>query len=184
MKLFNKTTQTIRTAALFATVLVTTLIAGGALFSSAAHAENLSFNTVTDCDANAVIRCGSVTTAQLISRYNNGTSTNSAKSIHDIYSSFGISSSDIQTIGTTAVAGRVTKSGAVFINGTSTAVATGAVTAGRQNIAGSTAVTRNGTTFFKRTPSVSFQSNSLAAFVVMKNGTFQFAVLAACANLP
>ena len=182
MKLFIKTTQTIRTTLLFATVLATTLVGGGAFFSMAAHAENLSFNTTTDCDANAVIRCGTTTTAQLISRYNNGTSTNTAKSIHDIFNFFGISSSEIQSIGTTAVAGRVTKSGAVFVNGTTAAVATGAVTAGRQNIAGSTAATSNGTTFFKRTPSASFQSDSLAAFVVMKNGTFQFAILAACGN--
>ena len=182
MKLFTSTTQAIRNTVLFATVLATSLIGGGALFSTAAHAQNLSFNTVTDCDANAVIRCGTVTTAQLISRYNNGTTGNTAKSIHDIFNFFGISSSDVQSIGTTAVAGRVTKSGAVFVNGTTAAVASGAVTAGRQNIAGSTAVTSNGTTFFKRAPNVSFQSDSLAAFVVMKNGVFQFAILAACGN--
>jgi uncharacterized repeat protein (TIGR01451 family) len=182
MKLFAKTTQAIRTTALFATVLATTLIGGGAFFSAAAQADNLSFNTVTDCNANAVINCGAVTTAQLISRYNNGTSTNTAKSIHDIYGSFGISSTAIQGIGSTAVAGTVSKSGAVYINGTAAAVATNAMTAGRQNMAGSTAMSFNGTTFYKRAPSVSFQSNSLAAFVVMKNGTFQYAILAACGN--
>ena len=182
MKLFTKTTQAIRSSVLFAAVLATTLIGGGAFFSAAAHAANLSFNTVTDCDANAVIYCGATSTAQLISRYNNGTSSNTAKSIHDIYSYFGISSSEIQSIGTTAVAGHVTKSGAVYVNGTTAAVATGAVTVGRQNIPGSSVVTSNGTTFYKRTPSVSFQSDSLAAFVVMKNGTFQYAVLASCAN--
>jgi len=182
MKLFTRTTQAIRNTVLFATVLATALVGSGALFSTAAQAANLSFNTVTDCDANAVIRCGAVTTAQLISRYNNGTSTNTAKSIHDIYAYFGISSAAIQSIGSTAVAGHVTKSGAVYVDGTSAAVATGAMTAGRQNMTGSTAVNFNGTTFYKRTPSVSFQSNSLSAFVVMKNGTFQYAILASCAN--
>ncbi len=182
MKLFTTVKQIARNAALAAAVLATALIGGNALTPAVAHAANLSFNTVTDCDANAVIRCGTVTTAQLISRYNNGDGTNSATSIHNIFSYFGISSSSIQSIGSTAVAGHVTKSGAVYVDGTTAAVATNAVTAGRQNIAGSTAVTFNGTTFYKRTPSVSFQSNSLSAFVVMKNGVFQYAILAACGN--
>jgi len=156
MKLFTRSTQAIRNTVLFATVLATALVGSGALFSTAAQAANLSFNTVTDCDANAVIRCGAVTTAQLISRYNNGTSTNTAKSIHDIYGYFGISSAAIQSIGSTAVAGHVTKSGAVYVDGTGAAVATGAMTAGRQNMTGSTAVNFNGTTFYKRTPECLF----------------------------
>ena len=182
MKLFTTVKQIARNAALVATALALTLVGGSALTPDVAHAANLSFNSVTDCDANAVIRCGSVTTAQLISRYNNGDGTNSATSIHNIFSSFGISSSAIQSIGTTAVAGHVTKSGEVFVDGTTAAVATNAVTAGRQNISGSTAVTANGTTFYKRPPSVSFQSNSLSAFVVMKDGVFQYAILASCGN--
>ncbi|MEO8104757.1 MAG: hypothetical protein ABI602_00270 [Candidatus Saccharibacteria bacterium] len=182
MKLFTTVKQIARNAAFVATALALTLVGGNALTPAVAHAANLSFNTVTDCDANAVIRCGAVTTGQLISRYNNGDGSNSATSIHNIFSSFGISSSAIQSIGSTAVAGHVTKSGAVFIEGNSVAVASGAVTAGRQNISGSTTVTVNGTTFYKRPPSVSFQSNSLSAFVIMKNGVFQYAILAACGN--
>lgn len=61
-------------------------------------------------------------------------------------------------------------------------VATNAMTAGRQNMPGSTQMTSDDTVFFKRPPSVSFQSSSLPAFVVMNNGRFDFAIIASCGN--
>jgi hypothetical protein len=76
----------------------------------------------------------------------------------------------------------VTKDGNVFVDGQSRAVASNAVTGGRQNIAGSTVVNFQGVTFYQRPPSVSFQQSSLPAFVSMKNGSFQFAVIASCGN--
>jgi uncharacterized repeat protein (TIGR01451 family) len=81
---------------------------------------------------------------------------------------------------TQAVAGYVTKTGNVYANGE--LVATGAITAGRSYIAGSTKVTYNGTTFYKRAPSVSFTSSSIKAYVVMVNGKFSHAILASCGN--
>lgn len=145
-------------------------------------AANVSLGGPQDCDANAVIYCGAQSTGSLISKYNNGTSQNSTKSIHDIFAKFGISSAEVNAMNSTAVAGRITKTGEVYINSSSAAVATNALTVGRQDIPGSTKVTHNGTTMYTRAPGVSFRSDSLPAFVVMKDGVFQYAVLASCAN--
>ncbi|MCW2957094.1 MAG: hypothetical protein JWO69_1963 [Thermoleophilia bacterium] len=162
-------------------LVLATILSVGA-FSLPANAAEINLGGPQDCDANAVIYCGAQTSSSLVNKYNNGTSQNSAKSIQDIFAKFGISSAEVNAIPSTAVAGRVTKSGEVFVNTSSAAVATGAITAGRQNISGSTAVTHNGTSFFTRPPSVSFNSASLPAFVVMKEGVFQYAVISSCAN--
>lgn len=138
-----------------------------------APALALSIQSPRDCDTNAVINCGALTTTELQQRYSNA-------GVPAIYNYFGISAKDIQATGKTAVAGRVYKNGTVTIN--DVVVATGAVTAGRQNISGSTKVASGGATFYTRPPSVSFRADSLAAFVIIENGQFKFAVLAACGN--
>ncbi|HEY2004498.1 MAG TPA: hypothetical protein VGH44_05295 [Candidatus Saccharimonadia bacterium] len=140
--------------------------------ASAAESQN--------CDANAVIWCGATTVSTLQSRYAHGDGHNSASSIQHIYAWFGITSGAINGMSSDAQNGTVTKSGDVFVG--NQLVATGAVTGGRQNIAGSTQESWGGTTFFARKPSVSFLDNSLSAFVVMKNGQFQFAVMKSCGN--
>jgi hypothetical protein len=126
-----------------------------------------------DCDTNAVINCGALTTTELQQRYSN-------KGVAQIYNYFGISSKDIKATDKTAVAGRVYKNGNVTVNGVT--VATGATTAGRENISGSKKVTEGGVTFYTRPPSVSFRVESIAAFVVMEDGQFKFAILGACGN--
>ncbi len=126
-----------------------------------------------DCDSNAVIRCGITASSQLNPAYQKtGVST--------IYSHFGISSQDINSFGTEAINGTVTKSGNVLVGGK--VVATGAMTAGRQYMPGSRAVTSSGMTYYVRPPSVSFASSSLPAFVVMRNGQFTYAVISSCGN--
>jgi hypothetical protein len=102
--------------------------------------------------------------------------------VQKVWRSFGISKTDIANLPTTAVAGKVTATGNVYVDGQSRPVATGALTGGRENIKGSTAVTVEGITFYKRPPSVSFQQNSLPAFVSMADGKFQFAIIASCGN--
>lgn len=150
---------------------VVSLIA--APLANAQSAVNLS-SAAKDCDANAVMYCGASTTSELQTKYK------ASASVQTIYAHFGISAAEVNAMGDTAVAGSVTKSGTVLVG--SKVVAKNALTGGRQNIAGSTKVTKNGVTFYTRTPSVSFQSSSLPAFVVMKDGVFQFAILAACGN--
>jgi hypothetical protein len=130
----------------------------------------------SDCDDNAIVRCGVHTITETIAAYDG------SSYVRQVYSSFGISRSDIHNLANTAVAGKVTRSGDVFVNGQAEPVATGALTGGRQNMSGSTKVTVGNTVFYKRPPSVSFQSSSLPAFVAMANGRFQFAVIASCGN--
>lgn len=141
--------------------------------SAVTRAHALSISSARDCDSNAVINCGALTTDDLQNNYNNA-------GVADIYTYFRISAADVQSVATTAVAGSVTKSGTVTIG--STIVATNALTAGRQNIAGSNQVTLGSTTFYTRPPSVSFRQTSLPAFVVMQNGLFKYAVIGACGN--
>ena len=134
----------------------------------------ISIGGPSDCDNNAIIRCGSHSTAALINAYS------SDGYVQKVYAAFGVSRADMMALPGNDVAGVVNSNGTVQVNGKT--VATGAVTGGRQNIAGSTKVNSGGITFYKRPPSVSFQQSSLPAFVSMKNGTFQFAVIASCGN--
>lgn len=136
-------------------------------------ASALSISSPRDCDSNAVITCGALSTTEIKQHYGD-------KGVAAIYKGVGITAKDIESIGETAVAGTVFKNGSVAINGT--VVATNAITGGREYIAGSTAVTSEGVKFYTRAPSVSFRPNSLPAFVVMEKGQFKFAILAACGN--
>lgn len=136
-------------------------------------ASALTITSPRDCDSNAVITCGALTTSELQTRYKN-------KGVSSIYSYFGISSGDISNVHKTAQAGKVYKDGRVTVNGV--VVATKARTAGRENISGSTKVTYGGVTFYTREPKVSFNPDYINAFVVMDKGTFKYAILGACGN--
>jgi hypothetical protein len=136
----------------------------------------LSLSSPRDCDSNAVVPCGSLSTTELKQDYAN----KSYKGVGALYNHFGISADDIKDIDDIVVAGRVYKNGEVRVG--DTVVATDAITAGRNNISGSTKLSLGGTTFYKRPPSVSFRASSIAAFVVIKDGVFKFAILAACDN--
>jgi hypothetical protein len=154
------------TGAFIGIMLVTGLRASGS-------ADALSIVSARDCDSNAVIACGALTTKELSDRY-------SYKGVASIYKYFGISAEEVKAMGSTASAGLVHKNGNITVGGK--LVATGAITAGRENISGSTKVSSGGVTFYKRAPSVSFRQDSLSAFVVLKDGIFQYAILGACGN--
>jgi hypothetical protein len=139
-------------------------------------ASALSIGGPSDCDDNAIIRCGTHSTGELMNAYR------SSAYVQKVYASFGISNADIGDLQATNVAGKVTRDGRVFVEGQSQAVANNAITGGRQNMPGSTQVNTQGVTFFKRPPSASFQQAALPAFVAMKNGQFQFAIIASCGN--
>lgn len=140
------------------------------------HAQGITFSkSARNCDSNAVIYCGALTTSELQQKYL------ASSSAQIIYDSFGITKADIANLGHDAVAGTVTKSGDVYVNGQ--LVATHALTAGRQPIAGSTTVHRNNLTYYLRPTSVSFVSSPLDAFVVRNStGQFEYAILASCGN--
>lgn len=124
-----------------------------------------------DCDANAVIYCGVSGLSELVTKYRQ----NQGGNVHAIFAHFGIPNEsyfDQMTVG------RVTKNGEVYAG--SELVATGAMTAGRQNMPGSTKIP--GIEAYKRPPSVSFRSESLPALVKMVDGRFHSAVIMSCGN--
>ncbi|MCL4357471.1 hypothetical protein M1512_01065 [Patescibacteria group bacterium] len=163
---------------LLAVIMLVALAFGILSFAHPAYALTLP----TSCNdaANEVLWCGAATPQQVINDYYNGDGHNSAASIQNIYSYFGITASSINSLNQTAVAGSVTSSGNVIVNGQT--VATGAITGGRDFIAGSTQANVNGTVFYVRPTSVSFLQSSLDAFVVMQGNRFEYAILSSCGN--
>lgn len=151
-------------------VLLGATIMGAGLLGITAN----STVAAASCNNNYVVHCG-VTSATDVQH-----AFATDPFVQHVYSYFGIQSSDINALGTTMVQGMVTKTGNVIVNGQT--VATNAWTAGRDNIAGSTKVTYQGSTFYKRPPSVSFAQSSLSAWIVMKNNQFVFAILPSCGN--
>ena len=164
-------------AGVFALALIGAAVAGNALKPRASAAPVSTPN----CDNNAVVYCGATSANDLINKYDNGDGHNSAASIQNIYSCFGISSADVHGMTGTAN-GYVTNTGDVYLG--NQVVAHVAMTGGRQDIGGGASTQKdcNGTTVWERSPSVSFQNPQLAAMVVMKNGVFQYAVLISCGN--
>lgn len=143
---------------------------------STVAALNIGTNTTNaaggrDCDNNAIIHCGSLSTSELQQDYKGD--------VRTVFSHYGISSAMVT--GGTAKTGSVTKDGNVVVGGK--VVATGAQSVGRQNISGSSAVNIGGTTYYQRPTSVSFRSNSLDAFVWMDNkGQYVGSVIMSCGN--
>jgi hypothetical protein len=136
------------------------------------NAGNISFQTARDCNSNAVISCGSLTTGQLISAYN------SSSYAQKVYAYFGISGNDIKNLPTTAAAGHVDKHGNVYLDGRSSPVAANAITAARQYTAGSQAVSSHDANFYTLPLSLALNTNTADAFVVMDKGNFKYAVIA------
>ncbi|HTE22581.1 MAG TPA: hypothetical protein VK674_06095 [Candidatus Limnocylindria bacterium] len=124
-----------------------------------------------DCGPNAIIYCGVTDLNNLKAKYRE----NQAGNVDDVYRHFGIANEAAMD---GVVKGRVTKSGDVFVG--TQKVATGAQSAGRKNLPGSTKLP--GIEAYKRPTNVSFRSESLEAFVQMRGGSFKFAVLLACGN--
>lgn len=139
-------------------------------------ASTISFDSARECDSNAIIKCGALSTSQVVSKYK------ASSYAQKVYAYFGITKNDIQNLSTTARAGTVNKNGNVYINGKSKPVAVNAISAGAQNIKDGTKLTADGVTFYKRPLSAAVTSNSLDAFVVMRNNSFQFAIIASCGN--
>jgi uncharacterized repeat protein (TIGR01451 family) len=124
----------------------------------------------TDCDSNAIIRCGVYESSTMINQYNSNTN-----GVKDIYTHFQING-DFSGM----VDGTVTNTNQVIVGGQ--VVANDALTVGRTSIGTSEAISLGGRTFYKRQPSTSFASSSIPAYVKMVNGQFKWAVLKSCGN--
>ncbi|HET6747280.1 MAG TPA: PKD domain-containing protein [Candidatus Saccharimonadales bacterium] len=126
-----------------------------------------------DCDSNAIIHCGAGDVNELTQKVNE----NKTGDLSTIYGAYGITSSMFAS----AKMGEVRKDGTVVVDGQ--VVATDAMSIGRQKLAGSTAKTIGGKTYYNSPPSTSFRSNSIVAFVFFDaNGVFKSAIITSCGN--
>lgn len=129
----------------------------------------------SDCSDNAVITCGFTSIGQLRAKYN----ADQPAGTKTIYTYFGMSSSTINQAAYKT--GYVTKAGEVVVDGK--VVADNALTVGRQDMPGSTKHVVDGTTFYTRTPSVSFLSDKLSVIAFFDvNGRFIGATMFDCGN--
>lgn len=128
-----------------------------------------------DTSSNAMIYNGVTSKQQLIAKIQQGDGTHTAKNLQEIYSNRGVSIAEIKS--TNTVNGTVTKSGEVIVDGK--VVATDAKSYGRQYIQGST---KSGSLYVRST-SVSFASSQLDAYVYIRNGKFQWAIIKDCGNI-
>lgn len=121
-----------------------------------------------DCDANAIVRCGAYSVAELQQKMTGD--------VPAIFGHYGISPSQFGGLSEGIVYrdGRVTVGGKV--------VANGAVSTGRHFMAGSRKVTVGKSTIYERSVGTSFRSSSIPAFVKMTNGRFQYAIIKSCGN--
>jgi hypothetical protein len=139
------------------------------------NVDALTIATGKDCDNYSIINCGVTSSGDLQNKYGN------QPYVRHVYQHFGISAANISAIGQTAVQGTVFRNGDVKVNGK--VVATDALTAARQRVTSQDKqVTVDGSTFFTRHLSVSWSHDSAPAYVVMKDGIFQYAILAPCGN--
>jgi uncharacterized repeat protein (TIGR01451 family) len=148
----------------FLSLLLVVFLASASLLLVVPH-KVVAAQNIRDCDNNAVINCGALSVTDLKLKGN----------IRAIFKHFGINSvNDFNGL----VMGTVTNTNQVFLG--NKLVATNAITAGRQNLPGSTPIL--GGLAFQRPPSVSFTHSRLDAFIKMNDNKLQFAVLASCGN--
>ncbi|MCA9325565.1 hypothetical protein KDA23_05915 [Candidatus Saccharibacteria bacterium] len=142
---------------------------------SAQNADALSIKTTKDCDAWSIVNCGVTSTANLKNAYDQ------SSYVKHVYSYFTISATDMSTIGKKAVKGTVYNDGRVTVDGK--VVATKAKTAARLRVTNKDQrVTKSGSVFYTRPIALSWSHTSGPAYVVMKSGKFDFAILASCGN--
>lgn len=143
--------------------------------SASVSAANVTFSSARDCDTNAIMRCGAMDIDELQRKYNADAKAQS------VYGAYGITRATVENMKNTTVAGSVTKSGNVEVNGK--VVATGATSAGYHNMRGSTRQVAGGVTYYDSAPSTSFVANRIDAYVVLnEHKQFVAAVLASCGN--
>lgn len=137
---------------------------------------DLSVNGPRDCDSNAVLNCGALSTSELKQKY----TANATGDVATIYNHFGISSSNIDSLSTKAEVGTVKADGTVWIG--NKLIGVNAKTAGRHKTTNSVAIP--GTTAYTRPPSDSFASSSttISVFVGFKDGIANWGIITSCGN--
>lgn len=144
----------------------------GAFVMMLAVAGNVAAAGGRDCDSNAMIYCGAYTKTELLGKLVHGDTLHSAASLQALYNAKGMTTTTINQ----TVDGVAYKNGEVRVNGK--IVATGAKSDGRLPITGAV---RDGS-LWQTTNQQAFLSNSIDAFVYLRNGQFQWAILKSCGN--
>ena len=129
----------------------------------------------SDCSNNAVVQCGFSSISNLRDKYNR----DATPGMRNIYSYFGLTSDVINHASYKTAT--VYKSGSIVVDGKT--VATGAYSAGRYYINGSTKHTVGGTTFYVRSTTASFLSSSMKGIAFFNSkGAFIGVALYDCGN--
>jgi uncharacterized repeat protein (TIGR01451 family) len=123
-----------------------------------------------DCDDNAILRCGAYSVSEIHKKMEQH------KDAEKIYNYYGIAKDDLKN----TVNGTVHKNGNVVVDGK--VVATDARSSGRQDIPGPGSIYIKSINVYEQPTQVSFRKDSLPAFVRMKDGMFQYAVIKSCGN--
>lgn len=130
-----------------------------------------------DTSANAMVCGGAASKQELLHKLQAGDCNHhSGAELKRQFTSRGVTLESLQAL-PSQPNGRVTKDGRVIMDGK--VVATNARSYGRSNISGS----QKDGNLYVRSTSVSFNSDSLPAFVSVSNGRFNYAIVASCGNL-
>ena len=142
------------------------------------NTKTLAFNNLRLCSSNSIMKCGALSQEELVAKYDQ----NQEGDLKGIFQHYGLSREDIAS--SSVIPGKVYKDGRIEAGGKT--IATEAVSVGRHDIAGSTPFAMSevkGKTFYARSVGISFiSSNSMDAFIILKDGKFFRAILTACGN--
>lgn len=134
-----------------------------------------------DCDSNALVYCGALSTTELSNKLRNGTGKpyQTAGELQTLYGHYGFAMSDIGSLRE----GWVTKENIVYVNGRG-AVANNVYSLGRHDLSGSIRESWAPYPLYSRHPSVSFNSYSLDAWVYLNSdGSMAYAIIKSCGNI-
>lgn len=136
-------------------------------------------STLRSCTDDSIIRCGTLSTDELLSKYDKNT-TGDIRAVFDYY---GIARSDIAGSTAEVKLGRVYNDGRVMVDGKT--VATGAYSVARTRMASTARAVRIGSTTYYEGPNMGTfvdRPEGYEVYAMFKNGRFSRAVMAACGN--
>lgn len=156
-------------------LVVAVVAAGVSTFTTTSRASGSR-----DCDDNAVIYCGTLSTTELKNKLDDGTGKQyqSSAELKSLFAHYGIQESQFGKL----VDGYVTKDNKVYVDGK--VVKNDVYSIGRHYIPGSTKLEFVKYPLYQRHPSVSFVSNTIGAFVYLNyDNSMAYAVLKSCGNI-
>lgn len=136
-----------------------------------------AISSFRNCNADAIIKCGAITEAELLQKYDQNVG-----DVQSIYAHYGITRADLAGTASDIVHGTVYRDGRVVVNGKTVATGAYSVSRVRFTSAGTPRnVVINGTTYYEG-PSMQIFTGAVDAFIYMRNGQFHKAVLSSCGN--